>query len=281
MTRRGDKEIVAYYLTTEVNQTIALFESAATGMNSVRNNVIRHMVSVSFDDGTPDILPADLTSSSHTFANAGTHIVRYKYDKTVTRIYFTFYGISTLKKLILPEGLEYLPGGHDSWSNAFCSESGIRECALPSSLKELVQNSYGTGEGLFLHAPYGDVVIPDTVGGNIPMYSFVGVNARKIKIGDGIIRIQNQAFDFCRNLEEVEFGKKVTSIEGFRILVDYNKITKITCHSTVPPTFETTAFYGKCGNNGTLYYPAGSDYSAWLDPETGFLGQKGWTGQEI
>lgn len=279
--KKGDKEIVAYYLTTEDNQTIDLFESAVTGQNAVRNNVIRHMVCVSFDDGTPDILPVDLTSSSHTFANAGTHIVKYKYDKTITRIYFTFYSVKALKKLILPEGLEYLPNSHGNWAEAFGAKSGIRECALPSTLKELIQSSNSAVAGLFYDAPYGDVIIPDTVGGNIPMYSFIGVNAGKIKIGDGILRIRTQAFDYCDYLEEVEFGKEVTSINGFRKLVDHKKITKITCHSTVPPTFETTSFYDKCGNNGTLYYPAGSDYSAWLDPETGFLGQKGWTGQEI
>lgn len=104
----------------------------------------------------------------------------------------------------------------------------------------------------------------------------------------------------CPNLTAVTFYEGMTSVAGIRSCTALSSITlpstvttidqdafsgdtsllSITSLSTTAPTLRTDSFRG-VASGGTLYYPTGSDYSSWLQTGNYYLGEYGWTGQEI
>lgn len=265
----GDNEIIVYYVTSAANQTVALFESASTTARDAKIN----MACVSFDDGTADILPSNLTSA-HTYSTPGRHVVRYRYNKTITRIYFKFADCKEIDKIVLPRGLRYL-------CSNFCEYCDVHEINIPDTLLSMRQN------WLFHNAiKIESITIPDSVTGETGYYNFIGMNnLKRFKIGDSVTGIGVQNVRWCDYLEEIEIGKSLTYIEGgsFSPFFSSRKVKKIISHAMVPPEVDEQCpiFTDQCGSNGILYYPAGSDYSSWLDPTNGPLGKKGWTGEVI
>lgn len=99
---------------------------------------------------------------------------------------------------------------------------------------------------------------------------FAGTPLISIEIGDGITSIGNGTFNYCSGLTEVTIGSGVTSI-GSYAFQDCSSLTSITCNATVAPTITDTTFQG-IKRYGSLYYPAGSDYSYWMSTAYGYLG---------
>lgn len=85
---------------------------------------------------------------------------------------------------------------------------------------------------------------------------------QSITIPDSVTSIGDTAFYSCTGLTAVIIGSGVTSIES-NAFNNCWSLMSITCKSTVAPTIGSNIFTSM-PSNGTLYVPAGSDYSSWL-----------------
>ena len=90
----------------------------------------------------------------------------------------------------------------------------------------------------------------------------------------GATGVAKLVFQFCTGLTSVTFPSTVTGL-GRYCFYECSNLHSITSLATTAPSTESRTF-NNFNNNGVLYYPAGSDYSTWLNR----LGS-GWTGQEI
>ena len=93
--------------------------------------------------------------------------------------------------------------------------------------------------------------------------------------------IRDSSFVGCSSLQEIVIPSGVTSL-GLDSFGNCYSLSSITAMPTVAPVISTAytmnTFY-MIKENGTLYYPSGSDYSSWLTTTSGNLGYYGWTGQ--
>ena len=103
-------------------------------------------------------------------------------------------------------------------------------------------------------------------------------------IPDSVTEIKNACFSGCSSLSSLTLGSGVTKVSDY-YYPDPNEATTFSrCYSLTAiyskaltaPVIETRTFSG-VGSNGSLFYPQGSDYSAWLNNLSG----KNWTGREI
>lgn len=102
-------------------------------------------------------------------------------------------------------------------------------------------------------------------GDNVVIASRAYYNVTSItsfEIPDGITSIGGDAFNGCTSLSSVTIPDSVTSIGGAAFAY-CTSLSSITCNATVAPTLDTRVF-SSVQTNGTLYVPAGSDYSSWL-----------------
>ena len=84
-----------------------------------------------------------------------------------------------------------------------------------------------------------------------------------VTIPDNVTSIYSDAFSDCSSLTSVTIGNSVTSI-GDNAFSYCSSLNEITCLATTAPTLNGTVF-SSLPTNGTLTYPCGSDYSAWLE----------------
>lgn len=89
------------------------------------------------------------------------------------------------------------------------------------------------------------------------------------------------AFLHCSKLESIVFGENLRSIsdEAFWMC---GRLKEITCYAPVAPNLgDDLRVFASVAENGTLYFPKGSDYSVWMQDEWGYLGHHNWTAAEI
>lgn len=112
----------------------------------------------------------------------------------------------------------------------------------------------------------------------INVEQFYGVlGLQKVVLDDSSWTISAKAFELS-GLENIELGTGVYSIgeNAFK----NSKLKYITSRATTPPQIVNDTF--NCiPTGGTLYYPAGSNYSTWLSTSPYYLGYYGWNGSEI
>lgn len=112
----------------------------------------------------------------------------------------------------------------------------------------------------------------------INVEQFYGVlGLQKVVLDDSSWTISSKAFELS-GLENIELGTGVYTIgeNAFK----NSKLKYITSRATTPPQIVNNTF--NCiTTGGTLYYPAGSDYSTWLSTSPYYLGYYGWNGSEI
>lgn len=132
---------------------------------------------------------------------------------------------------------------------------------------------------------YGDeqirlmsVVFPNTVK-TIGAQAFMNTLIQILVIGESVTTIGKQAFYDCMVLTTVEVSKSVTTINE-QAFQDCRMLTSIETKAIVAPTTHYSAF-NNVASGGTLYYPAGSDYSIWLSKNNYYLGYNGWKGVEV
>ena len=142
---------------------------------------------------------------------------------------------------------------------------------------------------------YVQYFLKDNVVNIVPSYAFSGCSALTVVEFDDIIEdIGVQAFMGCY-IGEIKFGKSVKTIgyrsfsmervttielpEGLQSIGEYGfstSLKRIIVHSKSAPKIAYNTFY-EISNNGTLYAPSGSDYSAWMNTDHYYLGYYGWT----
>jgi hypothetical protein len=83
------------------------------------------------------------------------------------------------------------------------------------------------------------------------------------------------------NITSIVFPETFQKISSSNTFERCYYLSSITCYSTTAPELASNLSFQYIPFGGTLYYPAGSDYSTWLSTEQKYLGYYEWTGQEI
>ena len=93
-------------------------------------------------------------------------------------------------------------------------------------------------------------------------YSFAICNLERITIGDNVTSIPNYCFSTCKKAQEVTIGSSVSKI-GNMAFLSLQICTRINSKPTVCPTLGRRVF-DYLPSRGSLHYPQGSDYSAFI-----------------
>lgn len=105
----------------------------------------------------------------------------------------------------------------------------------------------------------------------------------RIDFPNTLNNIQPQAFQFCTSLKVISFGTDIKGLYRY-VFSGCTSLDEIRIQSLECPQFLGTdggSAFDDVKYGGTLYYPKGSDYSAWLNPNTLYsLGSQGWNGVE-
>lgn len=100
---------------------------------------------------------------------------------------------------------------------------------------------------------------------------------RTVNIENGLETVGASAFCRCRSIEQLTLPASLKSISN-GCFSGCSSLATIRCEATTAPTVYANTFrYIKTG--GTLYYPAGSDYSSWMSNSNYYLGSRSWTSQ--
>ena len=139
---------------------------------------------------------------------------------------------------------------------AFYGSGGLTNITIPNSVTSIGRNAFTNCYGLT------SVTIPDSVT-SIGQSVFYGCSSlTSITIPNSVTSIERSVFLGCANLTSITIGSGVTSI-GYRAFWNCTSLNSLTSLATTAPTLQNGAFNG-IAPDGTLYYPNGSDYSAWI-----------------
>lgn len=214
-----------------------------------------------------------LASSDHRCLMSGTTLLAF--------------ATSGLSNYTVPEGVTAIAG------YAFL-DSSLNGITLPNSLKTI-------GNYTFMYSDIKDITIPDSVtelGSNV----FRSTLLTGVTLGSGLTALPNSAFcesgkivtvtipdtiatigtgcfGKCSGLTNIILGSGLTSFSS-NVFSGCTVLSSITCTAPTAPTISSTTFRA-IRRNGTLKYPQGSDYSAWLASGNYYLGSYGWTGTPI
>ena len=187
---------------------------------------------------------------------------------------------------VLPTGINTLGSG---FLGCASSAHPINTITVRGNITSLERLTFDIGGGYATAITFVDSTIQV-----IPESCFFGCQRIKsVVIPDSVTRVDDDAFTQCFNLTAVTFGSSVQYI-GNNINMSYGNnttfspIKSITCKSTIAPNIVNyqagrTSFIilasapNSGGNkNGTVHYPAGSDYSSWVNSEP-FASDGTWT----
>jgi len=123
------------------------------------------------------------------------------------------------------------------------------------------------------------ITIPNSVT-TIGTTCFMGCGSlRNIILPSGITSLGESCFNSCSSLQEITIPSGVTVVGNYCFRY-CSSLKRIICNASVAPTVYQSTFYN-VAENGTLFYPSGSDYSTWLANANYYLGLYNWTGQEL
>ena len=234
-------------------------------------------------------LPDTITSVSF---KGCTSLVDVQLPDSVTSV--SFKGCTSLVKLRLPDSLTEI--GANAFEDctkleiinipdgvtrigyrAFAICTSLKVCDLPAGLERIDDDAFA-GAGLL------NVTVPENVSyvgsgtframdrlvsvtwnaGDMPDRTFYCCDKlRTVKIGDGCTKILQNVFGNCRNLYSIEIGTGCTMI-GPKVFQFCESLKKIICHAATAPSVYNDSTFTAVRQNGTLYHPKGTDYSAWL-----------------
>ena len=202
---------------------------------------------------------------------------QYDIPSGVTRIgTMVFSKFNELEAVTFPDTLKSI-----GWE-AFNSDASLTNVVIPGSVEDIAEGAFAgcsslssvtlneglvnIGRAAFNRCPITEITIPDSVTG-------FGIVMESLVIPLDLPLQESDVFYLCTNLTSVTFGSGITKVvDRFSSASTLNTIT---AKSAVAPELGENAFNGIKNNGGTLYYPAGSDYSTWLSR------LNTWTGQEI
>jgi hypothetical protein len=93
---------------------------------------------------------------------------------------------------------------------------------------------------------------------------------RKIKLSENITQLNSGGdanegfFTNCTSLESITLPKNINYI-GDTCFYNCSSLKSIRCEATTAPSFHIGTTFLSIPSTGTLYYPAGSDYSTWKE----------------
>ena len=170
-------------------------------------------------------------------------------------------------ELLIPDSVTVIGNG------AFAGCNGLTSINIPNSITEIDAGTFQACVSLT------SINIPNSVtkiSGNA-FYNCIGLTS--IVIPDSVTEIGGSAFYNCSGLTSINIPDSVTVI-GNGAFAGCKGLTSITCYATTAPSILSSTFiYVK--QNGTLYVPAGSDYSSWMSTSSYYLGYYNWAIQEI
>lgn len=106
----------------------------------------------------------------------------------------------------------------------------------------------------------GNIVLDIKEGSDYYNWAVQGVrsNVTDIVVPNGVTVIQSYCF-YQTTASTLTIPSTVTEVQDYSL--ERTVIDNIYCYGTTAPVFSSNAFWA-VGNNGTLHYPAGSDYSS-------------------
>ena len=151
---------------------------------------------------------------------------------------------------------------------------------FPEGIKTMLSGTFGSGTGSGIYGN-GDAHLPSTLE-IIENEALIGAfHTPNTSIELPNVRfIGDTNFDDTDAITSVTFGPKLEYISGASFFNCPN-LSEITCYATTapelidynPPVWRP---FNRIAETGTLYYPAGSDYSSWMAKLP-----SGWTSVEI
>lgn len=137
---------------------------------------------------------------------------------------FEFNGCGFTGVLIIPDGTIKIPDGF-----MLESKAGLSKIIFPSSLKQIGMNAFPNQSRLC-----EDIIFPE-----------------------GLVSIEERAFDGCSNIPRIELPSSLQTINRFAFNGCYN-ISSIICNAVEPPSVMQGAFDGVAKDNFTVEVPAQS-----------------------
>ena len=252
-------------------------------------------------DGTTKTL-----STTNTFTTTGEHEVVFILNGTTIGT-DAFYACTTLTSITIPNGVTaigsyafqncsnlasiYIPAGVTTiGEGAFDYCSKLTSITIPDSVTSIGAAAFYYCSNLAsIYIPAGvtsiepsafyycsnlaSITIPDSVTsiGTAAFYHCDSLTS--ITIPNGVTKIGDNAFHLS-NLASITIPAGVTTI-GTQAFAFCSNLASITCNATVAPTISSDTFRG-VKQYGSLYYPAGSNYSSWLSTSSYYLGYYKW-----
>lgn len=174
----------------------------------------------------------------------------------------------TIKKLTIGGGVKIVDGGY--WDTFI---SNLEELTLREGVEQLTWNAYGLKSLTKVSLPSTLTVL-----GNDCFDSAKALDLSTVFHKDlNITTIGSYAFRSTKTTGALILPPTLTSI-GSSAFSSCEGLNEIYSYATVAPTTETDSF-NFC-KSGTLYYPAGSDYSEFL-AKLNKSSSYNWVGQEI
>lgn len=186
-----------------------------------------------------------------------------------------FEGCDGLVKIVIEEGHPV----YDSREDCNCMvKTSTNSIVLGSSSATIPETVTSIGRNAFSGRTGAVMIIPDNIT-TIEESAFYEAQYEHIEIGNGVTSIPTYCFYRNTALKSIVIGTGVTSIAAYAFS-GCQALLSITCYATTAPSIERYTF-SDVKKNGTLYYPARSDYGSWLGIASNYLGYYKWTGEEI
>lgn len=207
-------------------------------------------------------------STGYTFSTTGEHEITFCFSGTnISLSSDVFWGCSGLTSVEISSGFTTIE------SSCFYGCSALESVTILNSVTSIGASCFSNCKSL------KNITIPDSVT-TIGTTCFMGCGSlRNIILPSGITSLGANCFNSCSSLQEITIPSGVTVVGNY--CFQYcSSLKRIICNASVAPTVYQSTFYN-VAKNGTLFYPSGSDYSAWLANTTYYLGLYNWTGQEL
>ena len=202
---------------------------------------------------------------------------------------YSFCGCTALQEIVLPSSIK-------SIGNYCFQNTGFRNITIPDTVQSV-------GVGCFSNCAQLSAATVGSGLNSIPGYCFQYCTILSdITIKEGITSIGYRAFTRCDSLSSITIPNSVVTMDG-GVFMKYSGYTQalssiiigsgltsvgsscfdgcsllnsITITAPTAPRLVTSNPFNGISATGTLYYPAGSDYSTWFSKLP-----SNWTGQEI
>ena len=140
---------------------------------------------------------------------------------------------------------------------AFNSCTKLTSVSIPASVAKIGHRAF------FGCSSLAAITIPDAVT-SIEEKTFDGCGKlATVNLGNGMKTIKNSAFYGCRAITAITLPASMTSLSE-KAFYNCSSLAAVTSLATTAPTLQSSDAFANIPSNATLHYPAGSDYSTWM-----------------